>query len=327
MLLPMKTNPHPTFRLAAIATLLAAHPCASPLRATDETAPKAATETEVLAKAALSPTETVRVAIDYDSRDGDEEFAIFILRGGERKRLPAIPESLDATQKAQWVFARPSFQFSPDGKWLFGVQKICTGYCVGCLYEHAGGAAYKVATKTRFDAQAWRTFGKKEGAAVEELLASDSPPHLIDLIQVGNRYLAISLRGAILDLPKGKRVARDPENQKGETGIYDWRCLYDVKKHSFLITSGMEAHNKNAWKRWHGDAALWETDAAAAVKSAEKQLLTLLDKTAQGQFAQKKLAWESSLKAKQADESFSLFEALRARAAELEIRLCELQPE
>jgi hypothetical protein len=281
---------------------------------------------EVLAEVKPSATETIRLL--HLGANEQDEHRIMVDVNGKQTPLPAAREALDATggKGEGWTMpALPAFQLSADGQWVFASQKVCTGYNIGCLYQRGKGGVYKVASKTRFDALAWKFFAEQEEVKVDELLASDSPAHLIDALALSNRYLALRLRGAVFEIPHSKKVPQRAENSVEETGIYDWCCIYDLQQGKFLVTENMEEHNLNSWQRWAGeDSASWETDALDWLEMTEGDLTSRLSGAPLAAFRTEQAAWKKELEQNRADKNFSPLDHIRLRAGQLEIRLLEM---
>ncbi|MGH8047108.1 MAG: lysozyme inhibitor LprI family protein [Chthoniobacterales bacterium] len=263
----------------------------------------------------------LRGAPDENSDGG---LTVWVESGKARADLPPSPLAIEGNAGGNsWSLPiPPDLAFAPDGQWLFATQKVCTGYRIGYLYKQKKGPNFELATKVRFDALAWRFFGKTEGVNIEALIASDSPAHLIDFVAFSDRYLAVSLRGAVGNLPASKNVASNPKNPAGATGIYDWQCIYDLQEGSFLLPETMRAYNNGAWRRWSDTGGTtWSQNIEGELNWVLRALLAKLDPDARKKLRDEQDAWLKRRDAESQDMDYDPFAFTRRRAVELQMRL------
>jgi hypothetical protein len=259
--------------------------------------------------------------------NSDGELTVWMESGKSRADLPASSLAIegDAEGNSWSLLIPPAVAFSPDAQWLFATQKVCTGYRIGYLYKRGEGLHFAIATKQRFDALAWRFFGGTEGIDVEKLIASDSPAHLIDFVAFSDRFVGVSLRGVIDNVPAGKKVASNLENSAGATGIYDWQCLYDLKEGKFVVPAAMQAHNLGAWRRWADTKAnSWGRAVEIELNVAFRALVTKLDPAAQKKLREEQGVWLKERDRQQGNVDFDLVDFTRRRAVELQMQALSL---
>jgi hypothetical protein len=253
----------------------------------------------------------------------DGGLTVWVESGKARADLPPSPVAIEGdAEGSTWSLPiPPEVAVSPNEHWLFATQKVCTGYRIGYLYKRGKGLKFAIATKTRFDAMAWRFFGKTEGVDVEKLIASDSPAHLIDFEGFSDRYVGVSLRGVIDNVPAAKKVASNLQSSAGPTGVYDWQCLYDLEGGKFVVPSAMKVHDLGAWRRWADvNATTWSTAVESELNAAFRALITKLDPAAQKKLREEQWAWLKKRDAQRDNADFDLVDFTRRRAVELQMR-------
>jgi hypothetical protein len=285
----------------------------------------AATVDEESAEQLVAGADGLRVMALRGAPDetSDGVLTVWVESGKTRADLPPSPVAIkgDAEGNSWSLLIPPSMEISPDEQWLFATQKVCTGYRIGYLYKRGKGLHFSIATKERFDALAWRFFGKTEGVDIEALIASDSPAHLIDFAGFSDRYVGISLRGAIENVPAAKKVASNPKNQRGATGVFDWQCLYDLKEGKFVIPETMKAYNLGAWRRWADFGAnSWNAAIENELNSAFRAVVTKLAPEAQVKLRKEQREWLAERDRNFNNPNFDFIGFTRQRAVELQMQ-------